>query len=258
MNGGNIMTSLKYELRGFDGIVLDEDMWMVLESQYISRIRLTNDFKILEVILKENILYRNNQEPIDKAVTEIFVNILLKIKGHFQCPELVLTEIIGEDNGKIENKIFIANSPLPVRLMLKTKDVYKSIVEDNFAKNAEVEWQIIYAMLQNENKVVTFMGLYDYLMEMLWQIHHPSDERAKQNHVISYLKEHKEQYGDDLIFLKDNKEKTVDLLTYRRNEIGHARMKNDLEKYRNLGKRIDDGIIRLTLQVINNVLMEQK
>ena len=86
----------------------------------------------------------------------------------------------------------------------------------------------------------------------------PSDERAKQNHVISYLKEHKEQYGDDLIFLKDNKEKTVDLLTYRRNEIGHARMKNDLEEYRNLGKRIDDGIIRLTLQVINNVLMEQK
>lgn len=63
--------------------------------------------------------------------------------------------------------------------MLKTKDVYKSIVEDNFAKNAEVEWQIIYAMLQNENKVVTFMGLYDYLMEMLWQIHHPSDEKSK-------------------------------------------------------------------------------
>lgn len=76
------MTSLKYELRGFDGIILDEDMWMVLESQYISRIRLTNDFKILEIILKENILYRNNQEPIEKAVTEIFVNILLKIKGH--------------------------------------------------------------------------------------------------------------------------------------------------------------------------------
>lgn len=50
----------------------------------------------------------------------------------------------------------------------------------------------------------------------------------------------------------------MDLLTYRRNEIGHARMKNDLEEYRNLGKRIDDGIIRLTLQVINNVLMEQK
>lgn len=65
------MTSLKYELRGFDGIILDEDMWMVLESQYISRIRLTNDFKILEIILKENILYRNNQEPIEKAVTEI-------------------------------------------------------------------------------------------------------------------------------------------------------------------------------------------
>lgn len=255
------MTSLKYELRGFDGIILDEDMWMVLESQYISRIRLTNDFKILEIILKENILYRNNQEPIEKAVTEIFVNILLKIKGHFQCPELVLTDIMGEDNGRSENRIFIANPPSPARLMLKTRDVYKNIVEDNFTKNAEVEWKIIYAMLHNENKVVSFMSLYDYLMEMLWQIHHPSDERAKQYHVISYLEEHKEQYGDDLIFFKvnkNNKEKTVDILTYRRNEIGHARMKNDLEEYRNLGKRIDDGIIRLTLQVINNVLMEQK
>ena len=164
------MTSLKYELRGFDGIILDEDMWMVLESQYISRIRLTNDFKILEIILKENILYRNNQEPIEKAVTEIFVNILLKIKGHFQCPELVLTDIMGEDNGRSENRIFIANPPSPARLMLKTRDVYKNIVEDNFTKNAEVEWQIIYAMLHNENKVVSFMSLYDYLMEMLWQI----------------------------------------------------------------------------------------
>ena len=120
------MTSLKYELRGFDGIILDEDMWMVLESQYISRIRLTNDFKILEIILKENILYRNNQEPIEKAVTEIFVNILLKIKGHFQCPELVLTDIMGEDNGRSENRIFIANPPSPARLMLKTRDVYKT------------------------------------------------------------------------------------------------------------------------------------
>ena len=29
------MTSLKYELRGFDGIILDEDMWMVLELSLI-------------------------------------------------------------------------------------------------------------------------------------------------------------------------------------------------------------------------------
>lgn len=33
------MTSLKYELRGFDGIILDEDMWMVLESQYIADLK---------------------------------------------------------------------------------------------------------------------------------------------------------------------------------------------------------------------------
>lgn len=251
------MTILKYELRGFDGSVLDEDLWIELENEYILKIRLTDDFKRLEVILKEDILYQNNKEPIDKIVTEIFVNILLKIRGHFQCPELVLTEIIGENNGKIENRITFVTSKTPVRLRLETKNVCDSIVGDNFAKIAEVEWQIVYAMLQNKNQVVTFMELYDYLMEIIWKIHYSDDKRAKQCHVIDYLEKHKAQYGDDLVFLVDNKGKIVDLMTYRRNEIGHARMRNDLEECRELGNRVDEGIIRLTLRVINDVLMEQ-
>lgn len=30
------MTILKYELRGFDGIVLDEDLWIELENEDVS------------------------------------------------------------------------------------------------------------------------------------------------------------------------------------------------------------------------------
>lgn len=68
---------------------------------------------------------------------------------------------------------------------------------------------------------------------------------------------HKQRYGTDLSFRRDNRGINVDLLTYLRNEIGHARIKSDLEDYRSLGQNIGDGTIRLTLQIINDVIMEQ-
>lgn len=254
------MTILKYELRGLDGIVLDnEDMYVELNDQYISRIQIKDDFRTFEVVLNENVLYCNNQEQVDNKIKSFFLNILLKIKGHIQCPEIIRTKIIGENDDKWgENLLYIKNEPADTRIRLRADEVYTTITTaDNFIKYANAEWQFVYAMLQNKNLVVTFMSLYDYLKEKIYQIFFPSEARSTQKQVTTYFRNYKNDYGTDLNFLVDNQGKNVDYLTFLRNEIAHATIKSDLEEYRNLGEKIDSGIIRLTLQSINNVIMEQ-
>ena len=77
------MTILRYKLNGLSGVVINGEAGYVdIDNPYISQIRLEDDFKILEVVLKENILYFDNQEQIDNAVYGIFFNILLEIQGH--------------------------------------------------------------------------------------------------------------------------------------------------------------------------------
>lgn len=95
------------------------------------------------------------------------------------------------------------------------------------------------------------------MKEKIWQVHYSEQEWSAQKQVTNYLLLHKQRYRTDLSFRRDNRGKYVDILTYLRNGIGHARIKSNLEDYRNLGKNIGDGIIRLTLQIINDVIMEQ-
>lgn len=252
------MTILQYELKGFDGIILDNaGIGLELDNPYISQIKLKDDFKILEVVLNENILYCDNQIEIDNIINGLFLNILLKIKGHIQCPDIVLLNVIGENDKWGENQIYIKNEAVEARIRLQANEVYKNLMEDNFMRYANVEWQFVSAMLQNKNKVVTFMSLYDYLKEKIWQIHYSECSRPKQEQVTNYLLLHKQRYGTDLNFRRDNRGINVDMLTYLRNEIGHARIKSNSEDYRNLGKNVGDGMIRLTLQIINDVIMEQ-
>lgn len=49
----------------------------------------------------------------------------------------------------------------------------------------------------------------------------------------------------------------MDWLTYLRNEISHATIKNNVEEYKTLGENINSGTIRLALKIINNLLMEE-
>ena len=252
------MTILRYELNGLSGVIINGEAGYVdIDNPYISQIRLEDDFKILEVVLKENILYFDNQEQIDNAVYGIFFNILLEIQGYIECPEIVRTKIIGENDKLVDNKTYIKNSPVDARISLHADAVYESIVRDNFVKNAEVELQLVLAMLQNKNEIVTFLSLYDYIKEKIWRLYYSSEKRSTQEQVTTYLRNHQADYGEDLMFVVDNHGKTVDWLTYLRNEISHATIKNNVEEYKNLGKNINSGIIRLALKIINNLLMEQ-
>lgn len=151
----------------------------------------------------------------------------------------------------------ISTNGVDVERILADYEVYKNLMEDNFIRYANVEWQFASAMLQNKNEIVTFMSLYDYLKEKIWQVHYSEQEWLAQKQVTNYLLLHKQRYGTDLSFRRENRGKYVDILTYLRNGIGHARIKSNLEDYRNLGKNIGDGIIRWTLQIINDVIMEQ-
>lgn len=110
-------------------------------------------------------MYFDNQQQIDKVVYGIFFNILLEVKGHIECSEIVRTKIIDENDKWVENNICIKNSPLDSRISLHADAVYESIVRDNFVKNAEMELQFLLAMLQNKNEIVTFLPLHDYVKE---------------------------------------------------------------------------------------------
>ena len=96
------------------------------------------------------------------------------------------------------------------------------------------------------------MSLYQFLLDLLSEGHtYPA-----QSYVTEYFKNNidKYPYVSFKPTRRKNKEFNEDIFTYIRNEIGHSEETDDLELYENMGKQINNQLIKNLVHVLNDVI----
>lgn len=242
---------VQYKLSGFKGVQLeDNEEYFSVDNEYISRIYISSDLKILKVELKDDVIYMEHRYEIETFLDSVCFNMISLTQVEADIPYRCLEIINDGTSTKLYDRFEIRDS-IQIINKLPAKVFYDKILSGkNMLPENHVLYQKVFQILHNPNKVMQFLILYDWLLVLL-----SGDRKKEQKYVHNYLGKNKKKYPE-VIFFKSDNGKSEDMLTHLRNQIAHYEQVNDYNGYREIGNKISPIMIRTLVKVINDVLCE--
>jgi len=248
---------LIYKLNGLESYKIQNNLNFNVENDLIKKIFIDDNLKEIKVELQDNIYYEEKEDEIKKYINHVFFNLITQTSSVLKEPSI---EIIKIKDGKISPLISItkSSSKFSISVQIEGEKLYNNITTSKTAINKHaLYYERIFSILGNPNKVVQYISLYDFLMELLT----PYRKNNAQRYIVSYFKEKYRNYSFIEFQLsrdprKAGKNFKEDSFTFIRNEIAHVEDTNNLNLYKELGKKINDKIIRDLIKVINDVILE--
>lgn len=243
------------DLYGFENLTLYDNQNYIINNELIKYISIDDNLKSMYVELQDNITYSGNEQKIRNYLYHICFNLIIKTEVYYYTPVYLIKSIRENDKPIIMNDRLELHEKIKMASSFPAQSIYHKIIdsptniEENFMK-----YERIFKTLHNNNTIVQFMSLYQFLMELLQGVREHPSQRA----VTNYLKDNEEKY-DFLYFKPSRKEGSnfdEDCFTYIRNEIGHSEETNDLNLYKQLGSQITQKLIKDLIIVINDVIID--
>ena len=220
-------------------------------------IHISDDVKKLTVELKDEIAYKDNHSEIESYLNQICFNMIIDSNVNLNYPYRKI-ECINDSNENEQKEIKVFETitlkdEISIQRYIGAQDFYQSIINKQTAMDKHsVLYERIFKTLFNPIKVVQFLSLYQFLYELLSK----GKPYPAQKYITEYIYEHKDKYPHINFKPSRKSSKDEDSLTYLRNEIGHCEDTNDFELYSQLGTQIRDSVIKQTITVLNDVIME--
>lgn len=244
------------KLYGFKNLTIMENKNYPIKNELIKSIKLNDNLESIQIELKDGITYTGHEDEIKSYLYHICFNLIIRTEVFYTMP-MYSIDLIHENNKDLKAKdILNIRGVCEIRRDYSADDIYYKITNSstNIEKNI-MKYERIFKTLHNPNKIVQFMSLYQFLMELL----QGDKEYPSQKNVTEYLRKKEKEY--DFISFKKTRKKgqnfDEDYFTYKRNEIGHSEETNDLNLYRKLGSEIDQQTIKNLVIVINDVIMNE-
>lgn len=231
-----------------------KDFVDVFEFHEDAEYEMSNDKYIRKIVVAADIskvtfYLKNSLEISDESVSEI-VEYLYKylgsmmtslLKNSLSYSNVLLKPIIsvsminflGNDkmNIQINDHIQLQYSSAG-KTFLDGNNILKKWIQDTNVSNYESKqdkYDILFLLLQGENRVQKYMAIYAYLMSLVPEIYSKSKERQK--YVVRYISENCSRVGVELNLCPSNRPGATptdkeDQFTSLRNRIGHPSIIN--------------------------------
>lgn len=245
---------IECKLYGFEGLTLINNKKCKIDNELIKSIFISDNLKDMIVEFQDNVTYTANKKEIEDYLYHICFNLIVKTKVCYCIPYYDVS-VIYENNKPIESSDRInLNCSTKIKREVSAESIYSKIIDSpTNVKNNFIKYQRIFKTLHNVNIIAQFMSLYQLLMELL----KGNRRYVSQTAVTQYLEDNKDRY--DFLYFKDTRKEgknfKEDCFTYIRNEIGHSEDYEDLNLYKNIGKQINQQLIKNLIIVINDVIM---
>jgi len=218
----------------------------VNKDKFIRKIVVSADISKVTFYLKDSLEISDEllYEIVDhlyQYLSSMMISLLknsLDYSGVLLKPTIRFSMIhfLGENktNLRINDHIQLGYSKVSEKIILDGNNILKKWIQDtnisNFVSKQE-KYNILFLLLQGENRVQKYMAIYAYLMSLVREIYSKSKE--KQKYVVKYITENCSRVGIPLSLspssrpgAKDTNQE--DQFTALRNTIGHPSITNEL------------------------------
>lgn len=245
---------IRYKLVGFNNIKINGNCEFNLDTNLFKSILISDDVKHLTVELQDAITLAEYENEILVYLNHICLNLIMQTEATLNAPVRILELVKDGTIMNIHDHIKLQDSMEIIR-STSAPEFYKKVVNSPTAMSRHfLLYERIFKTLHNPNKVVQFLSLYEFLMELLSK----GKKRIEQKNVTEYIKNNSSRYP--FVSFKPTRRKgqtfTEDNFTHLRNEIGHCEDTNDLNMYKGLGCQITDNTLRHLIKVLNDVISE--
>lgn len=243
---------VEYDLYGFENLKLKENKRHEMIHPLIRFLYIADDITSMTVTLNENVHYNEHCDEIEKFLDHVCFNLIVNTEVDVYQPVRILKSVHDEDEITFFDQMGMTDN-CSITRNYNADSIYKVVIDTETAiDNHNLMYERIFKTLQNPNLIMQYLGLYQFLMELLSK----GKEYPCQANVINYFKNHQEQYP--YISFKQTRKKRKkykeDTFTYVRNEIGHCEETNDLAVYKEMGKKVDNRLIKRLVSVLNDVI----
>lgn len=243
---------VQYKLHGFNNLILKENIQYEIDHPLIRSIHISDDITSMIVHLNDNIHYKEHHIDIERYLNHICFNLIIQTEAELSQPVRIL-ECIHDDNTiSCYEHVRILDNVKIVR-NYDAEGIYHKIIDSqtSFDKHY-IKYERIFHILHNPNKIMQFMSLYQFLLDLLSE----GKEHPQQRYITEYFTNNKEKYP--LVSFKPtrrpNRDFDEDMFTYIRNEIGHCEETNDFALYEKIGTQITGPLIKDLVSVLNDVI----
>ena len=243
---------IQYALRGFKNLILKDNKSYDINHSLIQSIYISDDITSMIVTLKENIHYFEHNKEIERFLNHVCFNLIANTETEVFQPVRILESVHDENQISCYDHVELRDSLRIIR-NYNADYIYKSVIDTPTSIDRHyLKYERIFRILHNPNLIMQYMSLYQFLLDLLSEGHtYPA-----QSYVTEYFKNNIDKYP--YVSFKQtrrkNKEFNEDIFTYIRNEIGHSEETDDLELYENMGKQINNQLIKNLVHVLNDVI----
>lgn len=244
---------VKYTLSGFSGLEIQECSEPVeVKNKVVDSYMFSKDLSSLTIYLKPENYYELNAELVEDFKNQLLYKLLSFQNVENNEYSCIIEQIVDADKNKLAAFDSIQLEHVLIgKVSLLAKDFYKELEDTQVTINAcnRGVYQRVLCIMQNPNKVMQFMQLYEVLLELT-----SYGKNLSQQNVIDFFRNTVKLSPNcfvpstDLRKIDKNtgKPKEEDCYTHLRNEIGHSQDTKDFSTYRKLGEKINNGITHLS------------
>lgn len=235
-----------WEMIGFKKLVLKDNEKYYLENHKLLKsiyIGCDNSgFTRLEIEIKDQVdITQEFYEEIGNIAENICLNLIINEDILINKPLIRVIEDNLMPEYKKQNDYIEIRSSLKMIAKLPALDIYKEALrlDKNYAKNKLIYYRI-FRLLECDNELIQFLGLYDFLLELT----NKGNSEKIQAKLVTFIQENQSElkkfYNNraDFFEIKPTgvRNKLEDGLTRFRNKIAHSERVDDAKEYTALEK----------------------
>lgn len=235
-----------WEMIGFKKLVLrDNEKYYLENHEFLKSIYIECDrsgFSRLEIEIKGEVNITSELYQKIKDIAEnICLNLIINEDVLINKPLIrVIEDNLMPKCRKVNDYIGIRSS-CEMILSLPALSIYKEVLklDENYTKNKLIYYRI-YRLLECDNELIQFLGLYDFLLELT----NEGNSEKIQAKLVAFIQENQSElkkfYNNraDFFEIKPTgvRNKLEDGLTRFRNKIAHSERVDDVKEYTALEK----------------------
>lgn len=256
-----------WEMVGFEKINIINNDKYTLDDELIESIFITvsDEYKLYSLTfeIKDEVeIDKNKYLKIIYQAENICLNIIKQGQVTINKPFIRIIENSLFEPIELSDYLEIKDEFEIINIGIEAKHFYDVILkfDKNYINNI-LNYRRIYEFLKSDNKLIQFLGLYDFLLELVAK----EKEEKNQNNVTDYINKYKHDLEQEYPFHQQvfdckkigRREKLEDGITTFRNKISHFERVNDIERYLELEKSANWFITPLII-TISHLLRNEK
>ena len=270
---------VKYALCGFSAYNGDSKEWEInlqdnrehiyQDHAFLYSAFIGDHLESIVLRLLPNIRCIDYLEELDREVDKICFNIISHAVELSDVTPFWYLDLYIDENGQdrtlsLQERIGLCEKTFAIK-NFSAKSIYDAAFgNENALESHTPQYKELLYVLQNPNRVVQYIGLYDIMANLIYTSGENKDKkRPSQKMVVSFFDKNKSEYGNRVQIIAGSKPvvkkggrieyEDEDTLTQLRSQIAHAKDRG-IEKFLEVSKSISFEQIQTLLIVINDLL----